>query len=48
MNMTTKQAEGCMFRFTQLAESNKENDFIKCNAAFTTKKGKHLGYMKIL
>lgn len=44
----TKQAEGCMFHFTQLAESHKENCFIKCNAAFYDQEGKHLGYIKIL
>lgn len=48
VNMMTKQVEGCMFHFARLEESNKENCSINCNAAFRSRKRKHLGYITIL
>lgn len=46
--MMAKQVEGFVFHLTQLEESNKENCSINCNAAFSTRKRQHLGYIAIL
>lgn len=46
--MMAEQVEGFVFHFTQLEESNKENCSINCNAAFSTRKRQHLGYIAIL